>query len=249
MENDDREAVAAPPATRGDGATVGGRSPMDRARFIVVGDASATDPWTWIDSSPYAARMVRVHDPAVARASASEDDVAGIFVDFEFDGDRGDVFAEDLRRIAPSVTTALVVREECSDAALLNRAADFGILVLAYPFSDGLADRVACRALEAWSNGLRTGTRDPHGEALGIATHYGLTKRETEILLLSLDCEDADAVITKLGIGRKTYDSHVSRILTKTGDFRLYSLLIRVYRRACGGEAFPERSDDDVTPT
>ena len=65
-----------------------------------------------------------------------------------------------------------------------------------------------------------------------VADRAGLTTREIDVLRLCVDGLDSEDVIGHLEISRKTYNAHVSNILRKTGEFRIYRLVIQILLEA-----------------
>ena len=65
-----------------------------------------------------------------------------------------------------------------------------------------------------------------------VADRAGLTTREIDVLRLCVDGLDSEDVIDRLEISRKTYNAHVSNILRKTGEFRIYRLVIQILLEA-----------------
>ena len=65
-----------------------------------------------------------------------------------------------------------------------------------------------------------------------VAHRAGLTTREVHVLRLCVDGLDSEDVIDRLEISRKTYNAHVSNILRKTGEFRIYRLVIQILLEA-----------------
>jgi DNA-binding NarL/FixJ family response regulator len=183
-------------------------------------------------------RMTHAGTVQAGRAAIATTRWRGVLVDLASRSAPAVDFVEYARVGQPDAE--LLVLADALDATVANRVASVGALMATKPCDGDVVQEFLTRCWRAEASeldrlprslGWRPGAPEVSRWARRKVVHReaercGLTPRETEILTLLVEGQPWQDVAEDLGISRRTYATHVSRILRKTGADGVGSLVI-----------------------
>lgn len=187
-------------------------------------------PILYVEDDPRVARsMVRlmseerfrfspVHTLAAASARFESEEWTGIVADYHLPDGCGLDFVLAARARRPGLPVAVAT----ADLHVVNDVSGADVHIVVKPF--------LARHLSPFFGAVEAFERCPRGPRVyDLARRVGLTRRELEVLQLSLDGSSVEAIVAALGISAGTVKTHRANVLRKVGASDVDALRVRLF--------------------